>query len=54
MKSWGAGGGASGTDEELGGREEVLVARMKSWGARGGACGMDEELGGERRCWWHG
>ena len=40
MKSWGAGGGAGGMDEEL--------------GAGGGAGGMDEELGGRRRRWWHG
>ena len=63
----GAGGGAGGMDEELGGREEVLVAWMKSWaagggadgmdeelGAGGGAGGMDEDLGGGRRCCWHG
>ena len=40
MKSWGAGGGAGGMDEEL--------------GAGGAAGGMGEELRGRRRCWWYG
>ena len=40
MKSWGAGGGAGGMDEEL--------------GVGGGAGGMDEELGDRRRSWCHG
>ena len=37
MKSWGAGRGAGGMDEEL-------------WPG-GGADGMNEELGGSRMCW---
>ena len=37
MKSWGAGRGAGGMDEEL--------------GPGGGADGMNEELGGSRMCW---
>ena len=40
-------------DDELGGREEVLVAWMKSFGVREGAGDMDEELVGRKRCWWH-
>ena len=37
-------------DDELEGREKVLVALMKSWGAGVGAGGMGEELQGRRSC----